>query len=417
MANEHRNRFARISRQTLKGLTFDDCIDTFKAVEDYCQFLVGAGQLECDRDVNAAELKQIFAPRSHTMNMTLAMEQNLRRKELPWDDEIWNRIDRAVHDECKRTKIACKFLPLHGPVESGKLTVPSDTIEVDENNRLQVPEARTDYLLELVVEFVLTLQQVEREEELGTAVTLATRAANLLSQAFDVVIFQGVNSITPGENQHPLFRDRKVIARSGPANQGLLNAPRSESTGEDNLQQIIHVPALETPGPQQRWGENTFGAVSEAYARLQGGEGLAQAHYGPYALVLNFVPYADTYAPLPTTLIMPADRIARLVTNGFYGMKSRKDMSYEKEMQSMGNNSSTHSYGGCTHFYGTGTLPPLKGVLVSLGGNTMDLVVGMDDQAEYVTQDAQGNFCFRVYERFALRLKDKTAVMRLEFDK
>ena len=342
------------------------------------------------------------------MNMTRAMDLNLRRKELPWDDEIWDRIDRAVHDECKRTKIACKFLPLHGPDNSGKLTVPSDTIMVDESNRLQVPEARTDYLLELVVEFVLTRQQVEREEELGTAVTLATRAANLLSQAFDVAIFQGVDSITPGENQHPLFRDRKVIARSGPANQGLLNAPRSESTGEDNLQQIINVPALESPGPQQRWGENTFGAVSEAYARLQGGEGLAQAHYGPYALVLNFVPYADTYAPLPTTLIMPADRIARLVTDGFYGMKYGKDMmsSSEKEMP---------SHGGCTHFYGTGTLPPSRGILVSLGGNTMDLVVGMDAKAEYVTQDAQGNFCFRVYERFALRLKDTTAVMRLQF--
>ncbi len=247
--------------------------------------------------------------------------------------------------------------------------------------------------------------------------TLATRAANLLSQAFDVVIFQGVNSITPGENQHPLFRDGKVIARSGPAGPGLLDAPFSDITREDNPQQIVTVPALKSPGSQQRWGENTFGAVSEAYARLQGGEGLAQAHYGPYALILNFVPYADTYAPLPTTLIMPADRIARLVTDGFYGMKSGKDMSYEKEMQSIGNNSSSHSYGGSTHFYGTGTLPPLRGVLVSLGGNTMDLVVGMNDKAEYVTQDAEGNFCFRVYERFALRLKDKTAVMRLEFDK
>ena len=350
------------------------------------------------------------------MNMTLAMELNLRRKELPWDDEIWTRIDRAVHDECTRTKIACKFLPLHGPVESGQLTVPSDTIEVGENNRLQVPEARTEELLELVVEFVLTRQQVEREEELETAVTLATRAANLLSQAFDVVIFQGLNSINRGDNQHPLFRDRKVIARSGPAGPGLLDAPDFNLARERNPQ-VVTVPALESPGPQQRWGENTFGAVSEAYARLQGGEGLAQAHYGPYALILNFVPYADTYAPLPTTLIMPADRIARLVTDGFYGMKSRKDMSYEKEMPSYGNNSSSHSYGGCTHFYGTGTLPPLRGVLVSLGGNTMDLVVGMDAKAEYVTQDAEGNFCFRVYERFALRLKDKTAVMRLEFDK
>ncbi len=36
------------------------------------------------------------------MNMTKAMELNLRRKELPWDDEIWNRIDRVLAENRKR---------------------------------------------------------------------------------------------------------------------------------------------------------------------------------------------------------------------------------------------------------------------------------------------------------------------------
>lgn len=351
------------------------------------------------------------------MNMTLAMEQTLRRKELPWNDETWNRIDRAVHDECKRTKIASKFLPLYGSVEAGQLTVPSDTVIVGENKKLSVDEADTNRLVELVVEFALTRQQLEREAELGTAVTLATRAANLLSQAEDVIIFQGQKAIDKGDKQHPLFRDKKVIARSGPAGLGLLDAPEPNIPPESNPQ-IVTVPPLGSPGPQQRWGENTFGAVSEAYARLQGGEGLAQAHYGPYALVLHFIPYADTYAPLPTTLIMPADRIARLVTK-FYGkgMYSHDKEMSDENMHAYGNNGhSIHAYGQGTHFYGTGTLPQLRGLLVSLGGNTMDLVVGMDAKAEYLTQDSEGNYCFRVYERFVLRLKDRSATIRLEFD-
>ena len=138
------------------------------------------------------------------MNMSKAMDLNLRRKELPWDDEIWSRLDKAVYYECKRTEIASKFLPLHGPVESGKLTVPSDMIMVGQRNNsrgnfnsntLEVPEAETTNLIELVVEFTLTRQQLEREEELGTALTLATRATNLLCQACDIVIFQGMSAV------------------------------------------------------------------------------------------------------------------------------------------------------------------------------------------------------------------------------
>ncbi len=364
------------------------------------------------------------------MKMTKAMELSLRTKELPWNEAIWDRIDRAVHHECKRTEVASKFLPLHGPVDPNQTTVPSDTIIVSErangerSNKLQIDEAETTKLIELVVEFVLTQQQMEAEEELGTAVTLATRAANLLCQASDVVIFQGQKAIDKGPDQHPLFRDRKVIARSGRANLGLLDAPEApdnlndlnnpQNPRESRHQQIVTVPSLGNGDSQRRWGENTFAAVSKAYARLQSGDGLAQAHYGPYASILNFEPYADTYAPLPTTLIMPADRIARLVTEGFYGM------GYAMNGMGYGMNPSSEqgmqAKSAGTHFYGTGTLPPLRGMLVSLGGNTMDLVVGINAKTEYLTQDKEGNYFFRVYKRFTLRLKDPSAVIRLEFD-
>ena len=93
----------------------------------------------------------------------------------------------------------------------------------------------------------------------------------------------------------------------------------------------------------------------------------------PMRWPLQHEPYADTYAPLATTLIMPADRIKPLVTAGFYG---------------------------------TGTVPPLTGLLVSLGGNTMDLVVGMDVTTSFLQEDPDGLYRLRVWERFALRRKD-----------
>ena len=296
---------------------------------------------------------------------------NLGREKLAWSQEIWNRIDQAVHDECERTKVAAKFIPLYGPVSPAQLTIPSDTIATAAP--LSVEETATADIVELLVEFTMTQQQVEREEELMTAVTLATRAANLLSQGEDVLIFQGGKAV----KSHPLFKAKKVRVKSGDAGLGLLNAPKSDV-------QIVPVAALESEEPTRRYGENTFAAVSEAYSRLQSGQGLNQAHYGPYALVLHHEPYADTYAPLATTLIMPADRIKPLVTEGFRG---------------------------------TGTLPELRGILVSLGGNTMDLVMGMDTTTAFLQEDTEGNYRFRVFERFALRLKDESSVIRLEFEK
>jgi|GEM_PF-1662356 len=346
------------------------------------------------------------------------MDINQRnRNQLPWDEEIWNKLDRAVHDECKRTKIAAKFLPIHVPPSPNQLTIPSDTVIVDGrgDQKLSVDEVAINPLLELVVEFKLTVQQVEREAELGTAVTLATRAANLISQGEDIAIFQGDAAVgtgrRPGNPQHPLFRENKVIVKSGSAGIGLLNAP--EADGSNPTIQIVTVPTLDPTETPPRYGENSFGGVSTSYSRLQSGQGLAQAHYGPYVCVFNFEPYADSYAPLPTTLIIPADRIKPLVTE----MPSDKDMYMQSEdMQMYGRGMHyLYSCGYYPRYYGTGTVPKFRGLFLSLGGNTMDLVVGVDAKTEYTNQDKDGNYCFRVYERFALRLKDTTSVIRLEF--
>jgi len=225
-------------------------------------------------------------------------------------------------------------------------------------------------LVELSVEFALTKQQYEDEERLGTASTLATRAANLLAQAEDLLIYQGDSA-----RQNPLFQ--RVQLRSGSAGAGLVGAIIVGGLAD----QIIEVEPTEVPDPndptQNRYGEHTFAAVAQGYSLLQ-----SKGHYGPYALVLHTNIYADTYAPLPTTLIMPADRIKELVTAGFYG---------------------------------TGTLPPFTGLLTSLGGNTMDLAVGVDSVTAFTQIDSEEQYRLRVYERFALRLKDVTALILLKF--
>jgi uncharacterized linocin/CFP29 family protein len=247
------------------------------------------------------------------------------------------------------------------------------------------------------VEFSLTPQQVDHETgdlmELGhsTAVTLATRAANILAQAEDAVIFQGANAFP----QPSLFNPARVggqapppsvLNRGTPLDSGLLDLPIAGAAAPPLLPPVqavqVALPAGANPG---FYGSNTFQQVSNAYGRLQGA-----GQYGPYALVLQTTPYADTYAPVTAGLVITADRIKPLMTAGFYG---------------------------------SGTLPTANlpggavssGVLVSLGGNSMDLVVGLDATTGFMQQDPNGNYRFRVVQRFALRLKDTTAVVRLEF--
>lgn len=333
---------------------------------------------------------------------------NLGRDKVHWTKDIWDRIDKAVHDEVIRARTGQKFLTIR-PVIPRTTSVPTDSITpLAQSPTLNVDEGITTRLNEYWVEFSLTPQQVDHEtgniSELGhsTAVTLATRAANLLAQAEDLVIFQGQNAI----NNNPLFQPPPgapagtspiVQTRGVPSDSGLLDLPLAPGQPPPLLPPVQGVAvvllAAATPGV---YGDHTFGAVSLGYSILQG-----NGQYGPYALVLQTTPYADTYAPLPTTLILTADRLNPLMTAGFYGSGTLPTnivatVSFNPPAPPAGNASFT-------------------GVLVSLGGNTMDLVVGLDATTAFMQQDTNGNYRFRVLERFALRLKDTTAVIRLEF--
>ena len=135
----------------------------------------------------------------------------LGRERLDWSQDIWTGIDDAVHGEFQRTSVAAKFIPLHGPVPDA-LTVPADVIDLD---TMTVNEVAVTPIVELGVEFGLTRQQVGNEAQLSTAITLATRAANFLSQAEDLTLFQGDRAFG-----NPLFK--RVQHSGGSAGLGVL---------------------------------------------------------------------------------------------------------------------------------------------------------------------------------------------------
>jgi len=315
-----------------------------------------------------------------------------------WGQDVWERLNNAVKAELARTRVARKFLPVRS-VPPDVTSVSSDSVvsPTPANPALSIDEGSTTRLIEIWVEFSLTPAQVEGEgEDTGKSVssaatTLATRAANLLAQAEDSVIFNGANAFT----QSPLFNPPPtpsgvqpppaVYHRGTPLDTGLLDLPPAGGTSSSqSAVQTVIVPPLGSATPPI-YGQNTFAAVAQAISQLQ-----ANGNSGPYALVLNTVPYADLFAPLQGTLIVPADRIRPLTTAGLYA---------------------------------SGTLPTANlpssgiysGLVVSLGGDTVDFVSALDGRVAFAEEDPEGNGRFRVIQRFALRLKVPTAVIRLIF--
>jgi uncharacterized linocin/CFP29 family protein len=312
---------------------------------------------------------------------------NPGQDKLDWSQSIWDNINKAVQEEAKRTKIAAQFLPPH-VTDVSDTTIPSDQVNLRTVPLLTVNEDDKTSLIEIWVEFALTKQQYDKEEQLMTAVTLAINAVNKLSRAEDLLIFQGNNGVaddlfqTQTVNLRGSFKEaksNKITSRIDLI--GLLPAAPSS--------QVVSVEPTEANAndrSQNRYGENTFGAVAKGYSILQ------RTHYGRNALVLPTNPFSDTWAPLKTTLIMPADRIKGLVGDRFYSTSTLPNQFNPKQEPSTP-----------------------QGLLVALDGNTMDLVMGMDPTTAFMQIDGEGLYRFRVFERFTLRLKDPQAVVRLEF--
>jgi encapsulating protein for peroxidase len=202
------------------------------------------------------------------------------RSKIPWSKDVWDRIDQAVTTEVKRTRIGGRFLPVR-PVPPKTTSVPTDSYSAIAGNIFSVDEGATVRLNEYYVEFELTPQQVDQEEgdfkQLGhsTAVTLATKAANMLALAEDLIIFQGQNAIAGAV---PFTANLvQTLGGNQPADTGLLNFPIGGAVpgaGPLTLAPaapivVVPVPPLAPVVPGVIYGPNTFSSLATAYSNLQ----------------------------------------------------------------------------------------------------------------------------------------------------
>jgi uncharacterized linocin/CFP29 family protein len=325
-------------------------------------------------------------------------------KKVPWSEEIWKAIQRVVHEETTRVRVGATFLPQRR-VSPKTTSVPADLIRNqpisgETSNTLTIDEGVNIRLNEIWTEFALTTQQIHetaeaKNPEHTSAVTLARRAAQYLALAQDIVIFHGANGFSA-----PFFQ-QNVRSPPGqvPIDGGLLSLPQPASPPWVGSGPFASSNAAITVGPLSGtpgvlYGENTFAAVATGCSVLT-----SQGQRGPYALILHTVPYADLFAPFGNgSLVVTADRVIPLVKAGLF------------DTGTLPPNSAVPP-----------TVPPPKptppyfGVLVSIGGQTIDLVIGLQAKTVFMQQDTNQNWRFRVLERFALRVTDPSAIVTLVF--
>ena len=277
----------------------------------------------------------------------------MAQESVGWSTDLWSRLDQVVHDEVQRTAVATSFIPVTtAPVTAA--TVPADVIN---DQDMTIDSSAVVSIVELTISLSLTQQQVNDEDGSGAGAMLATRAANFVAQVEDLLIFQGSAAVPTGPLQN--------VQVVGTVGLGLLAAATH------------HVVVPTSGAPHGIYGENTFDAVVNAMTLLR-----SRGQSGPYALALSPTVYADTFVPVTGTLVMAADQIRPLVAGGFVDAPA---------------------------------LPDGSGLLVSLGGNTVDLVVSVEPTMAFTQVDDQGSSQFRVYERLALRVKDAMSLVQFEF--
>ena len=98
------------------------------------------------------------------------------------------------------------------------------------------------------------------------------------------------------------------------------------------------------------------------------------SHPAPFACILGNTLFEGVYEPSPS-LALPADRITPLLKGG--------------------------------PLLRSGKMGATTGIVVSLAGNAVDLVVGTPPTAQFLQRRTDAKFLFRVYERFVLRIRDK----------
>jgi uncharacterized linocin/CFP29 family protein len=312
-----------------------------------------------------------------------------------WSDAQWELIGKTVTEAFDKASVAGKFLPCYGPLTDRDDYVRAEVLTRN-GNEVSVSDDTTLKLFTLAVNVPLSREQVH-DESLSSALLAFRRAAVLLAQVEDYLVFKGFTSPEPAKQRQARDKPQSEPAKAGPREK-MVSAVVTNAPGElvglaSEPVRFVLKPAgrgarkgAQGRGPenadedteQQRRGERLITAVSRAIGELE-----QRAHPGPFACILSSDLFDDAHTPRTRSMVLPADRIKPLLRGPLLR---------------------------------SGQMDAATGILVSLSGTDIDLVVATPPRVQFLQVREDAKYLFRVYEKFTMRIKDQEAVERLKPD-
>jgi len=293
--------------------------------------------------------------------------------ELTWSSEQMKMAQQIVMERFVQNSVA-EHLASHSTVDDLETTVRRNrfdfarAIVIDrEVFGLYEPFSFCQFSKAQMDEFGMMQANSQVQNE-AKAVTTLTRAASRLARWHDILFFRG---FADGRSFRP-----PLIEMPDPQNppQSLREAALEAETQEDSSPIPVNDPS----------NENLVGAVYDAVLRLE-----TRGYFTKYHLVLGEELWRALHTPTSGSMVLPRDRVEPTLLGG--------------------------------GFYRTTTLPEGEALLVSMDGPTFDCVRAGDPaqqpRFEFLRvqpgEDLEELYLFRVRERFAPRVRENRAIVRL----
>ena len=374
-----------------------------------------------------------------------------RNAQVGWTEAQWNRVREEVLRAWQRVRVAGSFLPIYGPLPPGTQVVPSEVFKPDGTG--MTDDQATAVLLEISLPVKLTRQQVS-EEDLSSALLQFRRRATQVGQLEDWYIFNGnyprggpqsddraVRSFTAKNEtdiqkeasaaaspyrptasyvdpkdwrfltgfEEPIvgvapLRQKQGLLRRNPGALGLIEGAvdlQDPGTGDDTL-------ALARPKASKLDNQGLMDAIVTAITTLE-----QHGYVAPYVCVFGFGPFRAAHAPIGATTALPRDRLEPFIGREILHASAIDILpeqvpraatpltSLEKETSEKETSEKDWQN---------------RGLLLSLAGDPIDLAIAAEATPEFRHVDAEGRYVFSVFERFALRIKDRSAIVVLAFE-
>jgi uncharacterized linocin/CFP29 family protein len=271
--------------------------------------------------------------------------------ELSWTDAQWQKVNEAVNEAFGKASVASHPDFLQGyshkgsseTVRNERLTQRATTVSLDVDH-----DALNLRFVNLRVHVDLSSEQVA-DETMANALLVFRRAANILAQEEDRIVFDGYQ-------------------RGGNDSAFVANNPRPQMGLADPLARMrFRFLAAAGMTPAQV-GNSVVPEVVGAIRTLEDA-----SNPSPFACILGNRLFEYVYTPDPHSLVLPADRIGPIVKGPLLR---------------------------------SGQMNEFTGIVVSLAAGAVDIVVGTPPTVQFLQRTDEGRFLFRVYERFVLRVRD-----------